>query len=61
MKRFKRIMRLIGLVLLILMASFGVAPIPFNAREKYMNNEVKIEQVKIKDEEDEEQELKEIE
>ena len=60
MKRLNKILRLLGLIGLILLASLGIgAPISFNTREKFMDYKVRIEQVDKKDDECDE-ELKEV-
>jgi hypothetical protein len=52
MIRFKKVVRLLILIFLILLALSGVGAIPMvNTREKYMNNEIKIEQVDKRDDE----------
>ncbi|SDB31242.1 hypothetical protein SAMN03097699_0642 [Flavobacteriaceae bacterium MAR_2010_188] len=56
MKKFKKIIRLLCLILMILLASIGVGlaggmPIPINARREDMTTEVKIEQVDKKEDE----------
>lgn len=43
---------MLGLVLLIILASIGIgATIPFGTREKYMNREITIEQVEKREDE----------
>ena len=54
MNRFKKILRILGLVFFITLASIGIgAIIPFNSREKYMNHEIRVEQVEKREEENE--------
>ena len=52
MKTFKKILRLIVLSSLILLSSFGMISIFPNYRDRYMDNEIKIELVE-KEKEDE--------
>ncbi len=60
MKMFRKILRIIGLVLIILLAGIGVGlfggVLP-NNRERYMDNEIKIEMVDKKREEKKSTEL----
>ncbi len=59
-KKIKRILRLILLIFFMILASVGMAlPFNFNSRDKYMNNETKIELVERKDEDEED--LKDVE
>ncbi|MDN5215380.1 hypothetical protein QQ020_25095 [Fulvivirgaceae bacterium BMA12] len=52
MNRLKKIVRILIWALFILLASMGIgAPISFNSRERYMDREIRIEQVEKKDEE----------
>ncbi len=54
MLRLKKIIRLLGLVLLILLALSGIGAIPvISTREKYLDNEIKIEQVDKEEDESE--------
>ncbi len=59
MKILRKALRLFGLALMIILASFGMGLtgvfLPTN-REKYQHNEIKIEQVDKKEEEEEEEE-----
>ena len=54
MKKIKQLMRLVSLVILILLASCGVGITGtlFGNKERYMNNEIKTEQVEKKEEEE---------
>jgi hypothetical protein len=53
MKRLKKVLRLIGLAVLIALALMGVGGISiFSAREKYQDNEIRIEVVDKKEDED---------
>jgi len=66
MKKFREFLRLIGLVLLIALALMGISltgvlPIGPNYRERYMDNEVKIERVEKKEGETIETNLNDIE
>ena len=52
MNRIKKTFRILGLILLIILASMGIGAItPFNSREKYMNRETNIEQREKREEE----------
>jgi hypothetical protein len=56
MGKFRKFLRLTGLVLLIFMALMGISltgvfPIGPNYRERYMENEIKIERVEKKEDE----------
>lgn len=52
MKKFKKALRLIGLAFLIALALMGVGGISiFSAREKYLDNEIRIEVMDKKEEE----------
>lgn len=60
MKKFQQVLRIVGLVILILLASSGLGFGFFlSNRERYENKETRIERVEKK-ETDEQQELKEI-
>lgn len=54
MKTFKKILRVIGLLLLILMALSGIGFIGalFQSRERYRNKEIRIEMLDKKNKED---------
>ena len=53
MKRLKRALRLFGLLFLIALALMGVGGISiFSSREKYLDNEIRIELVDKKEDED---------
>ena len=57
MKKFRKLLRLLVLVLLIALALMGVSltgvfPISPNYRERYMENQIKIERVDKKEEDD---------
>ena len=54
MNRVKKFLRLLGLVGLIVLAAIGIgAPISFSSRENYLDNEIRTEQSKTKDDESE--------
>ena len=53
MNNFKKIVRLVCLVLLILLACMGAGFVLPNNRGRFMDNEIKIELVEEKDETDE--------
>ena len=61
MKKVKAVLRLVVLVLLIILATFGIGItgsfLP-NNRERYLDNEIKTEQVDKREEEEEENEYK---
>jgi hypothetical protein len=60
MKKIKRALRLFGLALLIALALMGVGGISvFSTREKYLDNEIKVEVVDKKEDEGEE-DLKDV-
>jgi hypothetical protein len=60
MEKVKRVLRFLFIVLLVVMASFGLAfSGNVNNRERYMDNEIKIEMVHNKEEEADEEEAKE--
>lgn len=50
MKKIKKILRVLGLVLLILLASMGVALVPFIPREEPMDKRTNKEMVEEEDE-----------
>lgn len=60
MNKFKKIVRLVFLVLLILLACIGAGFVLPNNRGRFMDNEVKIELVEEKDDETDQMELKNI-
>jgi flagellar basal body-associated protein FliL len=55
MKRFKKTLRLLGLIFLIVMASCGVGIIGtmFTSRERYADREIRIELTEKKEDEEE--------
>jgi hypothetical protein len=60
MERVKRGLRFLFIVLLVVMASFGLAVTGnVNNRERYMDNEIKIEMTHNKEEDEDEEEAKE--
>jgi len=54
MERFKKILRIVGLVLLIILALSGIGIAPPRSREPYLNKETTIELVEKKKEGSEE-------
>ncbi len=60
MEKVKRGLRFLFIVLLVIMASFGLAVTGnVNNRERYMDNEIKIEMTHNKEEDEDEDEAKE--
>lgn len=59
MKRFKKILKLIALVLLMIVACMGGFPISLNTRDNMLKPQTHVEQVERK-EEDPEEELREV-
>lgn len=61
MKKFKKLLRTIGFVLLVLLAATGIGMVPifFNKKERDFDNQINVEQVDEK-EEDDETTLKEV-
>lgn len=60
MNRLKKFLRQSALILMILLAAFGMGfSMNLNRREKYMDREIKIEQSEVKEDESE-SELKEL-
>jgi hypothetical protein len=56
MRKLKKVLRLCGLVILILLACSGISilgGLPLTKREQYLDNEIKIEIVEEKEEESE--------
>lgn len=56
MKNFKRLLRIVGLIILIILASSGIGftgHFLSNNRERYLDKEIKIEQVDKKEDESE--------
>ena len=49
MKIFKKILRLFVLLIFIVVASFSMIPIFPNYRDRYLNNEIKTEQIDKKE------------
>ena len=60
MEKVKRGLRFLFIVLLVVMASFGLAVTGnVNNRERYMDNEIRIEMTHNKEEDEDEEEAKE--
>lgn len=61
MNRVKKFLRLLGLIVIILLATMGIgAPISFNTRETYLDHEVRTEQAENKDDESENEQEDEL-
>lgn len=60
MNTFKKIIRLVVLSSLILLSSFGMVSIFPNYRDRYIDNEIKIERVEKEKEDESDFELKDI-
>ena len=63
MEKIKKVLRIFGLFILILLAMSGIGIVGTflpSYRERYMDNEIRIEQVDKKKDDEDDQELKEV-